>query len=114
MLFVSTLIAVFTISAPTASTNDLVFVIDHLDHAIEWTSANRTETLSRNQAIRKLQDLTHKEGASFKLKHQSKWKNGRSYRVIQLTTDGENYRIFFLCKKVRSKTVVTRVKVTKL
>lgn len=114
MLLVNALFAVLSISAPSDTAHDLVYVIDHLDSRVEWTSSARTETLSRHQAISKLQQLSSANDADFELKHNSKWKNGRSYRVIQLITGGKTYRIFFHCQKNGVDTVVNRIKVTEL
>ena len=86
MHFVNALLAVLTISTPADSSQELVYVIDHLDDRVEWTSSHRTETLSRNQVIAKLQYLSNADDALFEIKHNSKWKNGRSYKVIQLST----------------------------
>jgi len=117
MLIVNALFAVLTISAPTSeitADNDLVYVINHLDDRIEWTSSSRTETLSRNEAIAKLQALTSTDDASFELKHKSEWKNNRCYKVIELTAGGKTYRIFFHCQKSGDNTTVNRIKIREL
>lgn len=117
MLIVNALFAVLTISAPTSETtsnNDLVYVINHLDDSVEWTSSRRTETLSRNQAITKLQALSAAADASFELKHKSAWKNNRCYKVIELTASSKTYRIFFYCQKNGDETIVNRIKISEL
>lgn len=116
MLIVNAFLTVLTISTPStiSDSNDLVYVIDHLDANVEWTTAQRTETLSRHQAIAKLQALTAQDGSSFELKHKSDWKNNRCYKVIELTANKTTYRIFFHCLKVGDETIVNRIKITQL
>lgn len=113
MLIANTLLVLLSVSTPNHQQEGLTALINNLGTQVAWTSSNRTESLSKDQAINRLQKLVadHPE-FEVELKHQSEWKNGKCYRVIQLTTNKDTYRIFYYCEQRGSQEVVAKIKVS--
>lgn len=90
-------------------------LIDNIGSSVRWTSPDRTETLTKDQAIHRLQDIISTlDNVKVEVKHQSDWKNRKCYRVMQLTSSTDNYRIFYYCSLVNGNEVVDKIKVSKL
>jgi len=103
------------ISLTSIENQGLNQLIDNIGNSVTWTSPDRTETLTKDQAINRLQDLITTLGnVKVEVKHESDWKNRKCYRVMQLTSNTDNYRIFYYCSLVKGKEVVDKIKVSKL
>ncbi|MFT4565984.1 MAG: ribosomal protein S10 [Saprospiraceae bacterium] len=103
------------LSLTSFDTQSLTQLIDNIGESVTWTSPDRTETLTKDQAIDRLQDLITALGnVKVEVKHQSDWKNRKCYRVMQLTSNTDNYRIFYYCSLINGQEVVDKIKVSKL
>lgn len=94
---------------------DIASLINNMGQHVTWTTPDRTEKLTRDQAIYRLQELlANLSKVKIEEKHQSDWKNKKCFRVLQLTSDTSNYRIFYYCSLVDGREIVDKIKVTKL
>ena len=102
------------LSANGQTDANIVKLYGQMGDQVKWSTSSRSEVLSKNEAITRLQQLVDGLPDSVvELVHQSDWKNGRCYRVLELRSSNETYRVFYYCQKEGNNEFVSKIKVSK-
>ena len=105
----------FFLTANGQTDTNLVKLYGQIGAQVKWSTSSRSEVLSKDEAIKRLQQLVETlEDSEIELVHQSDWKNGRCYRVLEFRSTVQNYRIFYYCKKEGNNEYVSKIKVSEV
>ncbi len=111
MIIVSLLLMSCIDSQSIDAQQSYVALINQFDQNIEWIDARGSRKISGAEARSHLIRLTKKlTQPHYEVRHESSWKNQKSYKIILVRSQKEGFRVFFQCIKRKRGVIVDKVK----
>lgn len=100
----------------SADAQNLDFITDHLSTRIHWQEGNYQQILSKEEAIIRLDQLSHilNKYEVHKI-HDARWDApDNTYEVVHIKNNFKEYRLFFLYQKNHGKFEIIKLRLTEI